>query len=106
MIPGEMIIESGDIELNVGRATATVKVANSGDRPVQVGSHFHFFETNPALQFDRKAAYGMRLNIAAGTAVRFEPGQERTVELVALAGARKVYGFNAAVMGKLKEVKQ
>jgi urease subunit beta len=106
MIPGEMIIESGDIELNVGRATATVKVANSGDRPVQVGSHFHFFETNPALQFDRKAAYGMRLNIAAGTAVRFEPGQERTVELVALAGARKVYGFNAAVMGKLKEAKQ
>jgi urease subunit beta len=106
MIPGEMIIESGDIALNVGRATATVKVANSGDRPVQVGSHFHFFETNPALQFDRKAAYGMRLNIAAGTAVRFEPGQERTVELVALAGARKVYGFNAAVMGKLKEAKQ
>ena len=106
MIPGDMIIESGDIELNVGRATATVKVANSGDRPVQVGSHFHFFETNPALQFDRKAAYGMRLNIAAGTAVRFEPGQERTVELVALAGARKVYGFNAAVMGKLKEAKQ
>ena len=106
MIPGEMIIESGDIELNVGRKTATVKVANSGDRPVQVGSHFHFFETNPALQFDREAAYGMRLNIAAGTAVRFEPGQERTVELVALAGARKVYGFNAAVMGKLKEAKQ
>ncbi len=102
MIPGEMIIESGDIELNVGRATATVKVANSGDRPIQVGSHFHFYETNPALQFDRKAAYGMRLNIAAGTAVRFEPGQERTVELVALAGERKVYGFNAQVMGKLK----
>ncbi len=106
MIPGEMIIESGDIELNVGRATATVKVANSGDRPIQVGSHFHFYETNPALQFDRKAAYGMRLNIAAGTAVRFEPGQERTVELVALAGERKVYGFNAQVMGKLKEAKQ
>lgn len=103
MIPGEMIIESGDIELNAGRKTATVKVANSGDRPIQVGSHFHFYETNPALQFDRKAAYGMRLNIAAGTAVRFEPGQERTVELVALAGERKVYGFNAKVMGKLKE---
>ncbi len=102
MIPGEMIIESGDIELNVGRATATVNVANSGDRPIQVGSHFHFYETNPALQFDRKLSYGMRLNIAAGTAVRFEPGQERTVELVALAGARKVYGFNAQVMGKLK----
>ena len=102
MIPGEMIIESGDIELNVGRKTVTVKVANSGDRPIQVGSHFHFYETNPALQFDRKASYGMRLNIAAGTAVRFEPGQERTVELVALAGNRKVYGFNAQVMGKLK----
>lgn len=102
MIPGEMLIEDGDIELNVGRATATVKVANSGDRPIQVGSHFHFFETNPALSFDRQVSYGMRLNIAAGTAVRFEPGQERTVELVALAGERKVYGFNAKVMGKLK----
>ncbi len=102
MIPGEMLIEDGDIELNVGRPTATVKVANSGDRPVQVGSHFHFFETNPALQFDRQLGYGMRLNIAAGTAVRFEPGQERTVELVALAGGRKVYGFNGLVMGKLK----
>jgi urease subunit beta len=102
MIPGEMLIEAGDIELNVGRKTATVKVANSGDRPIQVGSHFHFFETNPSLQFERKVAYGMRLNIAAGTAVRFEPGQERTVELVALAGDRKVYGFNAKVMGKLK----
>ena len=102
MIPGEMLIETGDIELNAGRKTTTVKVANSGDRPIQVGSHFHFFETNPALQFERKAAYGMRLNIAAGTAVRFEPGQERTVELVALAGDRKVYGFNGKVMGKLK----
>ena len=102
MIPGEMQIEPGDIELNVGRATASVKVANSGDRPIQVGSHFHFFEVNPALQFERQIAYGMRLNIAAGTAVRFEPGQERTVELVALAGERKVYGFNAKVMGKLK----
>ena len=102
MIPGEMLIEAGDIELNVGRKTVKVKVANSGDRPIQVGSHFHFFESNPALRFDRKMAYGMRLNIAAGTAVRFEPGQERTVELVALAGDRKVYGFNAKVMGKLK----
>ena len=102
MIPGEMIIESGDIELNVGRKIATVKVANSGDRPIQVGSHFHFYETNPALQFERALSYGMRLNIASGTAVRFEPGQERTVELVALAGKRKVYGFNGQVMGKLK----
>ena len=103
MIPGEMYIEPGDIELNAGRATATVIVANSGDRPIQVGSHFHFFEVNPALQFDRQAAYGMRLNIAAGTAVRFEPGQQRTVELVALAGDRKVYGFNARVMGALEK---
>jgi urease subunit beta len=102
MIPGEMLIEPGELELNSGRKTATVKVANSGDRPIQVGSHFHFFETNPALQFERQIAYGMRLNIAAGTAVRFEPGQQRTVELVALAGERKVYGFNAKVMGKLK----
>ncbi|WP_194724121.1 urease subunit beta [Noviherbaspirillum malthae] len=102
MIPGEMLIEDGEIELNAGRQTNTVTVANSGDRPIQVGSHFHFFEANPALQFDRQAAYGMRLNIAAGTAVRFEPGQQRTVELVALAGDRVVYGFNAKVMGKLK----
>lgn len=102
MIPGEMLIEEGDIELNAGRATATVTVANSGDRPVQVGSHFHFYEVNPALVLEREAAYGMRLNIAAGTAVRFEPGQERTVELVALAGDRVVYGFNGKVMGKLK----
>ena len=102
MIPGQFDIQPGDIELNVGRKTVTVKIANSGDRPIQVGSHFHFFETNAALMFDRDLAYGMRLNIAAGTAVRFEPGQERTVELVALAGARKVYGFNAKVMGKLK----
>jgi urease subunit beta len=101
MTPGEMLIEPGEIELNVGRQTVIVKVANSGDRPIQVGSHFHFFETNPALQFERQAAYGMRLNITAGTAVRFEPGQQRTVELVALAGAREVYGFNAKVMGKL-----
>lgn len=103
MIPGEMLIENGEIVLNAGRKTASVKVANSGDRPIQVGSHFHFFETNPALQFERETAYGMRLNIAAGTAVRFEPGQERTVELVALAGDRIVYGFNGMVMGKLKE---
>jgi urease subunit beta len=102
MIPGEMLIEPGEVELNTGRPTVTVKVANSGDRPIQVGSHFHFFETNPALRFDRLLAYGMRLNIAAGTAVRFEPGQERTVELVALAGERKVYGFNGRIMGSLE----
>ncbi|GGC85685.1 urease subunit beta [Undibacterium terreum] len=101
MTPGEMLIEPGDIELNAGRPTVTVSVSNGGDRPIQVGSHFHFFETNPALQFDRQLAYGMRLNIAAGTAVRFEPGQQRTVELVALAGERKVYGFNGKVMGAL-----
>jgi urease subunit beta len=103
MTPGEMLIEPGDIELNVGRKTAITKVANSGDRPIQVGSHFHFYEVNPSLQFDRQAGYGMRLNIAAGTAVRFEPGQERTVELVALDGDRKVYGFNGMVMGALKK---
>lgn len=102
MIPGEMLVEPGDIELNAGRATVTVTIANSGDRPIQVGSHFHFFEVNPALQFDRQLGYGMRLNIAAGTAVRFEPGQQRTIELVALAGDRTVYGFNGKVMGKLK----
>ncbi len=103
MIPGEFDIRDGDIELNVGRPTTTMKVANSGDRPVQVGSHYHFAEANPALKFDREAAYGMRLNIAAGTAVRFEPGQERSIELVTLAGERKVYGFNAQVMGKLEK---
>ena len=102
MIPGEMLIADGEIEINVGRAKATVTVANSGDRPVQIGSHFHFYEVNPALAFDRELAYGMRLDIAAGTAVRFEPGQERTVQLVALAGERMVYGFNGRVMGKLK----
>ncbi len=101
MIPGEIKTGQGDIEINVGRKTVTLKVANSGDRPVQVGSHYHFFETNEALQFDRAAARGFRLNIAAGTAVRFEPGQERTVELVELAGARIVYGFLGKVMGKL-----
>ncbi len=101
MIPGQYLFEAGDIELNAGRASVSVVVANSGDRPIQVGSHFHFFEVNAALLFDRAAARGMRLNIAAGTAVRFEPGQQRTVELLALAGARKVYGFNALVMGDL-----
>jgi urease subunit beta len=102
MIPGELLVDKGEIELNVGRPTVSITVANSGDRPVQVGSHYHFFEVNEALQFERKAAYGYRLNIAAGTAVRFEPGQERSVELVALAGDRKVYGFNGKVMGALK----
>jgi len=101
MIPGEMFIKSGEIELNAGRKTVTLKVSNTGDRPIQVGSHYHFFETNPALQFDRKAARGMRLDIAAGTAVRFEPGQSREVTLVALAGPRTVYGFRGDVMGKL-----
>jgi urease subunit beta len=103
MIPGEMLIEAGDIELNVGVRKATLSVANSGDRPIQVGSHFHFFETNPALRFERKIAYGMRLDIAAGTAVRFEPGQERTVTLVDLGGDRIVYGFNGEVMGPLDQ---
>jgi urease subunit beta len=102
MIPGEMQVQEGAIELNVGRRTVTLKVANLADRPIQVGSHYHFFETNDALSFDRKAAYGMRLNIAAGTAVRFEPGQTRTIELVDYAGERKVYGFQGKVMGKLR----
>lgn len=101
MIPGETLIEPGEIELNAGRKTKTIRVANTGDRPVQVGSHFHFFEVNSALSFDRQEAYGMRLNIMAGTAIRFEPGQERTVELVDLAGSRIVYGFNQKVMGPL-----
>jgi len=101
MIPGEIIAARGDIELNKGREVITLKVANSGDRPIQVGSHYHFFETNDALVFDRHAARGFRLNIAAGTAVRFEPGQERTVELVALAGDRVVYGFLGRIMGAL-----
>ena len=101
MIPGEMFPEGGEIALNAGRPTVTIKVANSGDRPIQVGSHYHFFETNSALQFDRAATRGYRLNIASGTAVRFEPGQEREVELVAYAGDRVVYGFNQKVMGKL-----
>ena len=102
MIPGEMKIEAGEIELNVGRRTLTMEVANTGDRPIQVGSHYHFFETNEALAFDRALARGMRLNIAAGTAVRFEPGQTRTVELVDYAGERKVYGFQGKVQGALK----
>jgi urease subunit beta len=97
-----MKVAAGELELNTGRKTVTVKVTNSGDRPIQVGSHYHFFETNEALKFDRKAAYGCRLNIAAGTAVRFEPGQSRTVELVAVAGGRKIYGFAGKVMGALK----
>jgi len=102
VIPGEIKPAPGEIELNAGRKTVTLAVTNAGDRPIQVGSHYHFFETNGALRFDRAQAYGFRLNIAAGTAVRFEPGQTRTVELVALAGARKVYGFTGKVMGKLK----
>ena len=101
MIPGEMLIEAGEIELNAGREAVELDVANTGDRPIQVGSHYHFFETNPALKFDRKKARGMRLDIAAGTAVRFEPGQTRDVELVQLAGKRTVYGFRGDVMGKL-----
>jgi len=101
MIPGEMFIQKGEIELNKGRKTLTVTVTNTGDRPIQVGSHYHFFETNPALKFERKKARGMRLNIAAGTAVRFEPGQSREVTLVELAGKRTIYGFRQAVMGKL-----
>jgi len=101
MIPGELLPQDGEIELNVGRDTITVEVTNTGDRPIQVGSHYHFYETNAGLAFDREATRGYRLNIAAGTAVRFEPGQVRTVELVALAGDRKVYGFNAKVMGAL-----
>jgi urease subunit beta len=101
MIPGELFIKDGEIELNAGRKTVTLSVANTGDRPIQVGSHYHFFETNPALKFERKKARGMRLDIAAGTAVRFEPGQTRDVQLVALAGKRTVYGFRGEVQGKL-----
>jgi len=103
MIPGEIETVAGDIEINVGRRTLKVKVANSGDRPIQVGSHYHFFETNLALQFERDKTRGCRLNIPAGTAVRFEPGQTREVELVEYAGARVVYGFNARVMGALEK---
>ena len=102
MIPGEIKVASGEIELNKGRRSISLQVVNNGDRPIQVGSHYHFYETNAALKFDRKKAYGCRLNIAAGTAVRFEPGQSRTVELIPLAGKRIIYGFTGAVMGKLK----
>ena len=102
MTPGEMLIEPGEIKLNAGRATITISVANTGDRPIQIGSHYHFYETNAALAFEREKTRGMRLNIAAGTAVRFEPGQSRTVELVALSGERKVYGFNGKIMGTLE----
>src|ERR1700740_1033654 len=101
MIPGELFIKDGEIELNAGRKTVTLTVANSGDRPIQVGSHYHFFETNPALNCDRSRARGLRLDIAPGTAVRFEPGQTRDVQLVALAGKRTIYGFRGDAMGKL-----
>ncbi|HEX7028225.1 MAG TPA: urease subunit beta [Gammaproteobacteria bacterium] len=101
MIPGELLVDDGEIELNKGRRSLKVTVANTGDRPVQVGSHYHFYETNGALQFDREATRGFRLNIPAGTAVRFEPGQSREVELVEYVGDRRVYGFNARVMGDL-----
>ena len=101
MIPGEMFIKDDEIEINAGRKTLSLSVTNTGDRPIQVGSHYHFFETNPALKFERKKARGMRLDIAAGTAVRFEPGQTREVTLVALAGKRTIYGFRQSVMGKL-----
>jgi urease subunit beta len=101
MIPGELLSDGADVAINVGRRTLTLVVANAGDRPIQVGSHYHFAETNPALHFDREAAHGMRLNIASGTAVRFEPGQQRTIELVDYAGARAVWGFRGTVMGAL-----
>jgi urease subunit beta len=101
MIPGEIITKPGDIELNAGRATITLNVANTGDRPIQVGSHYHFFETNNALRFDRDKARGMRLDIVSGTAVRFEPGQEREVRLIAYGGKREVYGFQGKVQGKI-----
>ena len=103
MIPGEIITAQGEIELNAGRKAIKLKVANTGDRPIQVGSHYHFAETNPALAFDRAKAMGMRLDIAAGTAVRFEPGQSRDVQLIPVGGKRAIYGFRQAVMGKLKE---
>ncbi len=102
MIPGEIITVDGELELNVGREVISVLVANSGDRPIQVGSHYHFFETNPALHFDRAATRGFRLDIPAGTAVRFEPGQQREVQLVAFAGLRRIYGFRQAIMGALE----
>ena len=101
MIPGELFVAEGDLTRNAGAAAVTVMVANTGDRPVQVGSHYHFAETNPALEFDRVAAHGMRLDIASGTSVRFEPGQRREVTLIPISGARRVFGFNAAIMGDL-----
>ena len=101
MIPGEIVTVEGDLDLNAGAAAVTLQVANTGDRPIQVGSHYHFFETNPALHFDRAAARGMRLDIAAGTAVRFEPGQAREVTLIPFGGARRIFGFRQAVMGEL-----
>lgn len=103
MIPGELFTPEGDIEINVGRTTLSILVKNTGDRPVQVGSHYHFYEVNPALSFDRESCLGFRLNIIAGTAVRFEPGQERDVELVAYAGDRKIFGFRGEVMGPLDD---
>ena len=103
MKPGEIIVTSGNIELNKDRSSISIAIANSGDRPIQVGSHYHFYETNSALVFDREKTKGMRLDIPAGTAIRFEPGQERTVELIELAGKKTVYGFNAKVMGKLEK---
>ena len=101
MIPGEMIVQPGEIELNTGRAVIRLQVANTGDRPIQVGSHFHFYEVNPALEFNREQAYGMRLDIPAGTAVRFEPGDEKEISLVPLAGSRIVYGFNGRINGPI-----
>jgi urease subunit beta len=103
MIPGEMEVAPGDVELNEGRKATVLEITNSGDRPVQVGSHYHFFETNEALKFERRKAYGRRLNIPAGTAVRFEPGQTRTVELIEVSGSKSIYGFAGKVMGKLKK---
>jgi urease subunit beta len=106
MIPGELLVEAGEIELNAGRETLTLQVANTGDRPIQIGSHFHFYEVNAALDFPREQARGMRLNIPAGTAVRFEPGDDRSVELVPFVGSRQVYGFNARVEGALDAAAQ
>jgi urease subunit beta len=105
MIPGEVRVQQGDLILNEGRETKSMTVANTGDRPIQIGSHYHFFEVNPSLDFTREEAKGFRLNIAAGTAIRFEPGQERTIELVALSGQREVYGFRGMVMGSLEDSK-
>ncbi|WP_254172749.1 urease subunit beta [Planktothrix pseudagardhii] len=104
MIPGELIVKAGEIELNVGRPTLKVKVANTGDRPIQIGSHYHFYEVNEALKFTREQTKGMRLNIPAGTAVRFEPGDEREIELVTIAGSREIYGFNKLVEGQLENI--